>query len=100
MTLIAFDRRATHRIVSDPSVLDIANDVDADAQEAVTLIQNAHFMALGTGNEQLVRVIGRLGSKVVHIRTLVHQGLDLYAESVAVDPYKVIDFKAAPKDAA
>jgi hypothetical protein len=102
VTVIAFaphyDKRATHRIVSDPSVLDIANDIDADAQEAISLAHNAHFMALGTGNDALVRVIQRLGSKVTHIRVLTHAGLDLYAESVAVDPYLALSL--VPDDAA
>jgi hypothetical protein len=96
--VIDFDRRAVHRIVSDPSVLDIANDIDADAQEAISLAHNAHFMALGTGNDALVRVIQRLGSKVTHIRVLTHTGLDLYAESVAVDPYRALSL--VPDDAA
>jgi hypothetical protein len=55
-------------------------------------------MALGTGNDALVRVIQRLGSKVTHIRVLTHEGLDLYAESVAVDPYRALSL--VPDDAA
>lgn len=97
---VTFDRRATHRIVSDPSVLDIANDVDADAQEAITLLHNAHWLALGTGNAALVRVLQRVGSKVTHIRHLTHEGLDLYANSVIVDPYVASRFAPTPDAAA
>lgn len=84
--VIQFDRRATHRVVSDPTVLDIANDVDADAQEAHALLLNAGFLALGTGNEPLIRILQRVDSKVTHIRVLVHEGLDLYHASHRVDP--------------
>jgi len=88
MTVLAYDRRATHRIVSDPSVMDLANDADADAQEAISHLGNAHWLALGTGNEQLVRELVVIGSRLHHIRQLIHTGLDLYAESAVVDPYK------------
>jgi hypothetical protein len=92
MNIIDFDRRATHRVVADPTVLDLANDVDAEAQEAIALVANAHFLALGTGNAELVRVLGRIGSKVTHIRVLTHEGLDLYAESIKVDPVLAVQF--------
>lgn len=83
-----YDRRATHRLVSEPSTLDRINDVDALAQEAVALLYNAHFQALGTGNDNLVRTLARVGGKVVHIRRIAQEGAALLTESVAVDPYR------------
>ena len=62
--MIAFDKRARHRVVSEPSTLDIANDADAEAQDAIAHIARAHFIALGTGNQQLVRELTVAGSKV------------------------------------
>ena len=87
--MISFDKRAKHRIVSEPSTLDIANDADAEAQDAIAHIARAHFMALATGNPQLVRELTVAGSRVVDIRRLIHTGLDLLHESLEIDPYQL-----------
>ena len=99
MTLIQFDRRARHRVVSDPSALDMIMDVDALTQEAIALCHNAHFQALGTGNETLVRTISRIGGKLVAIRRIAQEGAALVEQSMTVDPYLAAQY-AQPRDAA
>ncbi len=79
--VIAFDKRARHRVVSEPSSLDLANDADAQAR--------AHFLALATGNQQLVRELTVAGARVVDVRRLIHTGLDLLHESLEIDPYQL-----------
>ena len=91
-----YDKRARHRLVSEPSTLDIANDADAQAQAAIAHISRAHFMALGTGNAELVQELVGAGNKVVDIRRRIHQGIDLLTESLEVDPYRL----SGPTDAA
>ena len=85
-----YDKRATHRVISDVSAFDRILDVDALAQEVITLAANAHFQALGTGNETLVRTIQRIGGKVVHIRRIAQEGTALLQESATVDPYLAV----------
>lgn len=92
MNVIAFDRRARHRVVSDPSALDVANDVDADAQEAIVHLARAHFLALGAGDAQLVRELNTAGRRLVHLRRRLHEGLDLLNASVEVDPYLAVQY--------
>jgi hypothetical protein len=94
-----YDRRATHRVVSDVSCFDRIMDVDALSQEVIGLCHNAHFQALGTGNESLVRTIQYIGGKVVHIRRIAQEGAALLDESMVVDPYLAAKF-AHPDDAA
>ena len=50
MTLIQFDRRATHRIFSEPVALDTINDVTALSDEAIKYLEAIHWLALGTGD--------------------------------------------------
>ena len=95
-----FDRRATHRVISDVSAFDRILDVDALSQEAVNLLANAHFQALGTGNDVLVRTIQRIGGKVVHIRRIAQEGADLLEHSAPVDPYRAVALALVPDDAA
>lgn len=92
---VPYDRRAIHRVVSDPSVLDIANDCDADAQEAIAHLWNANYLALGTGNGTLVDEINAAGKKLQDIRERIHFGLDLLRESARVDPYRITFLEAA-----
>ena len=97
---IQFDRRATHRVISDVSAFDRILDVDALAQEAIVLAHNAHFQALGTGNDALVKTIRRIGSKVTHIRRIAQEGTALLAESMTVDPYLAVQYAHTPDEAA
>ena len=80
-----YDRRATHRVISDVSAFDRIMDVDALAQEAITLVHNAGFMAMD--NPPLYRLLQRVGGKVVHIRRIAQEGTALLEESMTVDPY-------------
>ena len=100
MTLIDFDRRATHRVVSDPTVLDIANDADAHVQEGIEYVTRAHWLALAAGDAGLVDAINRVGARLHDLQALIHRGLDLYAESIAVDPYRAAELAAAERNAA
>ena len=85
--VIDFDRRATHRVISDVTTFDRIMDVDALAQESIALLHNAYFKALGTGDETLLRTIRLIGGKVTHIRHIAQEGAALVAESMTVDPY-------------
>lgn len=87
--VIAFDRRATHRIVSDPSVLDHANDVDALIQRAITYLEPAGILALGYNDPPLYNGIRWAHDALQDARAVIHEGLDLYAGSIAIDPYSV-----------
>ena len=93
-----YDRRATHRVISDVSAFDRIMDVDALAQEAIALVHNDHFQALGTGNEALVRVLQVIGGKVVHIRRIAQEGTALLEESVPVDPYLAVQYARTSGD--
>ena len=98
---LAYDRRARHAVISEVSALDIANDVDAELQRAedqhalgITYLEPGHLLALGYGDRELVRAFTVAHGAVVaaheavqRARERVHDGLDLLAESVAVDPY-------------
>lgn len=95
-----FDRRAVHRIFSEPVALELSMNVDALSQEVVTLCHNAHFQALGTGNESLVNVIRLIGSKVTHIRRIAQEATELASQSEAVDPYKALELAHIGPDAA
>lgn len=95
-----YDRRATHRVVSDVTAFDRIMDVDALSQECIALAYNAHFQALGTGNETLIRTIQRIGGKVVHIRRIAQEGAQLLSDSMTVDPYLAVQYARTPDDAA
>lgn len=122
-----FDRRATHRIFSEPVALDLINDVTAEGEDAVMACRNArfatnevidlsmraHLLALGTGDEELVRLIGRIhdgsltqartlgliGGKVTHVLSLARQAAALAQDSEAVDPYLALGI-SGPEGAA
>ena len=68
MTLIQFDRRATHRIFSEPVALDTINDVTALSDEAIKYLEAIHWLALGTGDEHLVKGIAAAHRRVMAIR--------------------------------
>jgi hypothetical protein len=92
MTLIQFDRRATHRIFSEPVALDMVNDTDALAQEALTYLEAAHWLALGTGDRALVRGIAVAHARLTEIRRIAHHCAALIEESTKVDPYLAVQF--------
>lgn len=94
-SVVSFDRRATHRVISEPVVLDLANDVDALAQEAIAYLEPAHLLALGTGDRDLVRALAVAHGKVKNIREVVHAGVALLDQSYIVDPYRAVSPDAA-----
>ena len=85
-----FDKRATHRIFSEPVALDLVNDVDALAQEGIKYLEAAHWIALGTGDAQLVRGIVVAHGRLTAIREITHRCAGLIEESVRVDPYVAV----------
>ena len=93
--VLTFDRRAVHRVISEPQAMDMMMDVDALAQEAIAFLEPAHLLALGTGDRSLVRGISVAHSKLVQIRDVVHEGAALVSDSLRVDPYAVLGPEAA-----
>jgi len=92
MTLVHFDRRATHRIVSEPVCLDIINDVDALAQEAIAYLEPAHLLALRSGDAALVRGITVAHAKVKAIHAMAGETAALLTDSAQVEPYLAVKF--------
>ena len=95
-----YDRRATHRVISDVSAFDRIMDVEADAMECVVLLKNAELKVLGTGDTELVRIWQRVGGKVVHILRTAQEGAALLEQSVTVDPYLAVQHAHTGPDAA
>ena len=89
-----FDRRATHRIFSEPVALDVVNDVDALAQEAERYLEAIHWIALGTGDRDLVNGIAATHVRVHGIRDLAHNAAGLIGESIVIDPYRAVEVAA------
>jgi hypothetical protein len=87
-----FDRRATHRIFSEPVALDLVNDLTALASEGIRYLEAAHWLALGTGDEQLVRGINVGHDRLVAIRELTHNAAALVEASIPVDPYGAVQY--------
>lgn len=82
-----FDRRATHRIFSEPVALDITMDVDALAQEGIKYLEAAHWLALGTADAALVRGISVAHARFTAIREITRRAAGLIEESLVIDPY-------------
>lgn len=82
-----FDKRAIHRIFSEPVALDITMDVDALAQEGIKYLEAAHWLALGTGDSALVRGIAVAHARFSAIRELTRSAAALIEESLVIDPY-------------
>ena len=93
--VVNFDRRATHRVISEPVALEMAMDVDALAQEAITYLEPAHLLALGKRDNDLVRALVVAHAKVKQIRETVHAGVALLEDSYVVDPYHAVSPDAA-----
>jgi hypothetical protein len=89
-----FDRRATHRIFSEPVALDLVNDLTALASEGIRYLEAAHWLALGTGDEQLVRGINVGHDRLVAIREITHRAAALVEDSIRIDPYIAVEAAA------
>jgi len=94
MNVIRFDRRATHRIFSEPIALDLVNDLDALLQESAHFLEAIHWVALGTGDEQLVRGIAAVHSRLLKMRGLSHEAAGLIQHSFPIDPYAAVQCAA------
>lgn len=94
MNVIQFDKRATHRIFSEPVALDVVNDVDALAQEILRFLEAVHWIALGTGDPHLVRGIAAIHARVIGIRDRAHGAASLIEQSVRVEPYRAVEYAA------
>jgi len=92
MTLVQFDRRATHRIFSEPVAIDMVMDVDALAQEAIAYLEPSHLLALGSGDAALVHGIAVAHERVSRIREITHRCAELIEDSARVDPYLAVQF--------
>ena len=89
-----FDRRATHRIFSEPVALDLVNDHTALVQRAIQLLEASHWLALGTGDALLVKGIGVAHACLKDLLALSHNAAGLIEESVKVDPYLAVEAAA------
>ena len=87
-----FDKRATHRIFSEPVALDLVNDLTALTDEGIKYLEAAHWLALGTGDEQLVRGIVVGHARLSAIRELTHRAAGLIEESIRIDPYGAVQY--------
>ena len=96
MTLIEgrFDKRATHRIFSEPVALDLVNDMTALANEAIKYLEASHWLALGTGDAQLVRGLTVAHGRLMQMRELTHSATSMIADSIVVDPYRAAEVAA------
>ena len=94
MNVIQFDRRAAHRIFSEPVALDVINDVDALAQESLTFLEAVHWIALGTGDAHLVKGIAAIHARVIGIRDRAHNAAGLVEESIRIEPYIAVQYAA------
>ena len=87
-----FDKRATHRIFSEPVALDITMDVDALAQEGIKYLEAAHWIALGTADAALVRGIAVAHARFTAIRELTSRAAALIEESLVIEPYAAAQY--------
>ena len=94
MTLIRFDKRATHRIFSEPVALDVVNDVTALSDEAIRFLEAIHWIALGTGDEHLVKGIAAVHRRVIGIRDRANVAAGLVEDSIKVEPYIAVQYAA------
>ncbi len=94
MTLIAFDRRATHRIFSEPVALDTINDVTALCDEAIHFLEAIHWIALGTGDAHLVRGIAAVHARVIGIRDRANLAAGLVEDSIRIEPFLAVQYAA------
>jgi hypothetical protein len=87
-----FDRRATHRIISEPVTIEMVMDTDALAQEGIAFLEASHWIALGTGDKALVRGIARAHACFAGIREITRRGAELIEHSQAIEPYEAVQY--------
>lgn len=94
MNVIQFDKRATHRIFSEPVALDVINDVTALSDEAIRYLEAIHWLALGTGDEHLVKGIAATHRRVMAIRDRANVAAGLVEVSLRIDPFAAVQCAA------
>lgn len=75
-----FDKRATHRIFSEPVALDMVNDLSALVEQAISDAKRGRWLAVATG--------------LVRMRQLARTAAGLVEESVPIDPYRAVEAAA------
>jgi hypothetical protein len=87
-----FDRRATHRIISEPVAVGMTLDTLALADEGMTFLSACNWIALAIGDKDLVRGINRAHSCFAGIREIARQGAALIENSTAIEPYEAVRY--------
>ena len=92
MTLIEgrFDRRAIHRIFSEPVAIEVVLDVEALLQEIQQVAEACHLVGLGYGDADLTNGHVRIFDLARKAREITHNAAGLIEASVVVDPYKAV----------
>ena len=99
------DKRATHRIFSEPVALDHINDATAHVhrihsihEEINEINQAMHMISLGVGDEHLVNGAIRIHDKLLlatdelsALLATVLGAAGLVEESLVVDPYRAME---------
>lgn len=89
-----FDRRAVHRIISDPVALDVVNDATALSQRAIDHLNAAGWIALGYGDAQLSKGIQVAFDCLQELRALSRSAAGLLEQSVPIEPYAAVQYAA------
>ena len=89
-----FDRRAKHRIISDPVALDVVNDATALTQRAIAHLEAAGWIALGYGDDHLTKGINVAYECLMELRALSRSAAGLLEQSVPVEPYQAVQYAA------
>jgi hypothetical protein len=87
-----FDRRATHRLISEPVAVEMTLDTLALADEGRRFLEACNWIALTIGDKDLVRGINRAHSCFIGIRDIARAGAALIESSQAVEPYGAVQF--------
>ena len=89
-----FDRRAVHRIISDPVALDVVNDATALSQRAIAHLEAANWIALGYGDADLLKGINVAHECLQELRALSRSAAGLLEQSVPIEPYAAVQCAA------
>ena len=87
-----FDKRARHRIFSEPVALDVVNDATALTQRALKYLEASHWIALGYADAELVKGITVAFECLQELRALSRSAAGLIEQSVPVDPYGAVQY--------
>ena len=85
-----FDRRATHRIFSEPVAIEAVMDLTARAMRGMEVMEALHWIALGIGDSDLVKGIAMAHAEFTNMRDALRGYAGLIEQSVAIDPYEAV----------